>query len=373
MNRILPLTLLAAFVAPLLFVPTGADAIDIKITNKDDPATPCRLHMGTEPGDALQLDPNGAPGDLMVRGTFSPGDPCISGGGPTPAPTGTVALPPGTTPVADVPFNVNWTAQNAVACTFTGTGWSGDACGGTQPACNPQGASGTKSVQLSAGSYEFGLTCTNGVDPAVEVAAPVFVVTPPGESCGYGLPAGTQRQMVADVKFLTNPFVYHQPMLKFGDLFGFFTNCVPAAGGVCENVLPFPGLNGTVPIVTAETSKYISLAFTTAGLAPGQLSGKFTVSTSNMVYSQDQFTISDRCGDFDVQGPFLSQNPKCVQEVTPKSQFFNWVAAPSNNYCELLNSAGVNDPNKIWYLNIRVLECDDPPGTCRVNIKNQIN
>src|SRR5690606_26812699 len=151
MNRILPLTLLAAFVAPLLFVPTGADAIDIKITNKDDPATPCRLHMGADPGDALQQDPNGAPGDLMVRGTFSPGDPCISGSGSNPDPTGTVNLATGTTPIANQPFDVNWTALDATACSFTGSGWSGDACGGTEPACNPNGAAGTKTVILGEG------------------------------------------------------------------------------------------------------------------------------------------------------------------------------------------------------------------------------
>lgn len=372
MNRILPLTLLAAFAAPLLLVSPRAGAIDIKITNKNDPAVPCRLHMGTEPGDALQLDPNGAPGDLMVRGTFSPGDPCISGGGPTPAPTGTVALPPGTTPIADVPFNVNWTAQNAVACTFTGNGWSGDACGGTEPACNTGGSSGTKSVQLAAGSYDFGLTCTNGVDPAVVVADPVFVVSPTGSgTCGYGLPAGMQRQTVADVKFLTATAIFHQPMLRFGDLFGFASSCIPAAGGICLDVTPFPGLSGPAVQYTAENSKYIALEFTTAHVPFGKTSGELTVSPSNMVVSNTQWSISDRCGDFDPQGPFLSQHSKCLATSVAPKQGFGWSLVPSAWNCPLLNSAGVNDPNKVWYLNVRINSCSDGGGACRLMINNQ--
>lgn len=371
MNRITPLMLLAAIAAPLLLASPRAGAIDIKITNNNDPAIPCRLHMGTAPGDALQLDPNGAPGDLMVRGTFSPGDPCISGGGPTPAPTGTVALPPGTTPVADTPFNINWTAQNAVACTFTGTGWGGDACGGSQPACNSQGSSGTKSVQLAAGSYDFGLTCTNGVDPAVVVADPVFVVSPPGgATCGYGLPGGTQRQMVADVKFLTAPTVFHQPMLRFGDLFGFSSSCIPLAGGICVDVLPFPGIGGPAVQYTAESQKYIALEFTTANVPITKTSGEITVSTSNMVESVTQWSISDRCGDFDPQGPFLSQRPQCIdQHVSPK-EGFGWSMVSSAWNCPLLNSAGVNDPSKVWYLNIRVGSCSDGAGSCRIMMNN---
>jgi hypothetical protein len=86
-------------------------------------------------------------------------------------------------------------------------------------------------------------------------------------------------------------------------------------------------------------------------------------------------SISDRCGDFDPNGPFLSGHPKCMKDVRIE-QTFLWTTAPSANVCSFRDAAGVVDPNKTWYVNLQVLECDyragdDLPALCRLNVLNQ--
>jgi hypothetical protein len=219
------------------------------------------------------------------------------------------------------------------------------------------------------------------VDPAVLVADPTFEVLPAStETCGFGLDASVARQTRGDVLFGVHPsVVFSQPLLKWGDLWGFGWTCQMDPNGACATVLDFPFILGSQPVLKAETAKYVSLPFTTAGLlgiVPPMTSGAFKPSSSaGTPGTVIRMSISDRCGDFDPNGPFLSGHPKCMKDVRIE-QTFLWTTAPSANVCSFRDAAGVVDPNKTWYVNLQVLECDyragdDLPAICRLNVLNQ--
>lgn len=186
--------------------------------------------------------------------------------------------------------------------------------------------------------------------------------------CGFGTDA--PRQMIGDVSFLSNPGRHYlQPLDRFGSLFGFYFDC-PMVHGACTDVTPFSGTN-TVPILRTSRNGYVALAFTTEHLEPGQTAGYQVVSTSNQVFSLTEWSISPRCGDFDVLGPWLVAHPQCHAMLTPKAGAMRWTIAPSALNCRIVGDDGAADPGRTWYLNFRVIDCDAPGATCPVNIKNQ--
>ena len=179
--------------------------------------------------------------------------------------------------------------------------------------------------------------------------------------CGFGTDA--PRQMSGDVSFISNPGRhYTQPLERFGQLFGFYFNC---PGSTCEDWTPFPGTN-TVPILRTRMDGYVALAFDTSGLN-GETFGYQVVSTSNQVFSVTEWSISDRCGDFDPLSPWLAAHPQCHQYLTPKAGSMRWtIDTTSPNACPI-----GDDPSRQWWLNFRVLECETQGATCAVNVKNQ--
>src|SRR5690606_19981783 len=186
------------------------------------------------------------------------------------------------------------------------------------------------------------------------------------QGCGFGVPPLTLRQLIGDVSFLSNPARHYlQPLQKFGDLFGFYFNC---PGMTCTDVTPFPG-TATVPILRTSRSGYVALEFNTQHIGAA-LAGYQVVSTSNQVFSRTEWSYSDRCGDFDRQGPWLSAHPECIKILQPKNGYNRWTVTSPSAVCQLLNDEGVDDPNRTWWLNFRVLDCDTLV-TCNINVKNQ--
>lgn len=184
--------------------------------------------------------------------------------------------------------------------------------------------------------------------------------------CGFG--TELPRQMIGDVSFLSNPGRHYlQSLTTFGSLFGFFWDC-PMVHGECIDVVPFPGMSGPAPILRMNANSFVALQFTTEHIGEAT-NGAITISTSNHVFSKLEFSMSDRCGDFDRTTGFLSTHPNCIQQRTPKAGSFKWAVVPSDFVCSITDSNGNDDHNKIWYFNMRVIECEYTP-ICPVNFNN---
>jgi hypothetical protein len=190
--------------------------------------------------------------------------------------------------------------------------------------------------------------------------------------------AGMPRQESGLVYFGNIPGVhFNQPLEKWGDLWGFRYTCSPDGNGTCEDVADFPNELGSQPVLLANTSQFVALRFTAAGaIAIGMTSGSFKPSPSaGDDDTQVRMSISDRCGDFDPNGPFLSSHPKCIKNVAVKNTFL-WTTEPSPWSCSLRGADGQLDPDKTWYVNMKVDRCaglDGPwlPPQCLINILHQ--
>ena len=238
------------------------------------------------------------------------------------------ANPSTVTQGANVSFQ--WTSRGAWEC--EGAGLAGTTWNGTGKL--PDGNQSVNTGPLSPATYTADLLCSNG--PVMDQQSATFTVVEDSgggpQNCideGRVPPAGLSRDTTA----LSNIFnqTFPDPTLTWDDLFG---GAFPDSGSVYWKT---------------QRDQYISLEFTTAGVATGT-DGRLELNNpqSSFNFGLSLVTFSQCPGDF------LDQPDSDCKKLINNGGI-NWSVGTSGfNECEL-------EPNTTYYLNVLHTTNEQPP------------
>jgi len=347
----------AALVGPLLIVATPKAEAQVTLNLTTTQQTNCTV---TTDAQGIRLVPGGT--DLIATGVTLSGTGCGIQGGTPPTPNPFAITPSPTGGQIGTTFQLAWSvANNPTSCTGTASldgsstsvpGWT-DVTSATSP----------RTVTLNAaGTYQFGLTCTNSAGSASGNTS--IVVTTTG---GAGCPAG--RQTTAQICYQNLGSCASRDMTQFAQLFGY------SAPGTGTPTL-FPGLDGlslTIKDASKAAGSYFASQFTmptnlgaleNGAISKGQTYGNHSVT----------FSISPNCGDF---SNTTVPNPNvCLYAEAPQGDWngVSW-KSPSNSRvaCPLT-------PGQTYYLNVKFTTPPTDSGgntnctatTCNLPLANRV-
>lgn len=345
-----------ALIGSLLFVagPKAEAQVTLNLTTAQQ--ANCTV---TTDAQGIRLAPGGT--NLIATGVTLQGTGCgIQGVAPTPNPFTITPNPTGGQ--EGTTFQLAWSVTNATSCTGTASldgsstsvpGWT-DVTSTTSP----------RTVTLStAGTYQFGLTCSNASGSASGSTSVVVTVGGGSGNC----PAG--RQTTAQICYQNLTLCASRDMTQFAQLFGY---SAPGNG----TPTPFPGLDG-LSLTIKDASKTAGAYFASQFTMPTNLSPtEYGFIQKGQTYGNHSitFSISPNCGDF---SNTTVPNPNvCLYAEAPQGDWngVSW-KSPSNSSvaCPLT-------PGQTYYLNYKFTTPPTDTGTgsncnattCNMPLKNAV-
>lgn len=333
--RIRNILLMSALLAP---ISAFAGDLVLKLGTTNDPRIPITGLVTVNPssGDVI-VDP------VASAGTAGDGWCPVGTGGGTPAPTVNYSVDNASLPVGGGTVNLSWTSTNATGCTASSSpsvnGWSGSVA-----------TSGSVAVALSAsGTYTFSLYCSGAGGNSGTSTRQVVVATATTSTECTNRPAPTQ--LTRQTTFYNGGIYAHNSNKDIPGGTTSVTTHDPVLGPFGYTYINEKE-DAYIPI---ENAKYISLQFSTAGLASGTY-GRVSWEQPTSNGAPLTVMLSPCPGDFQ-----YVTSAKC--KVTLGYGALTWYitsgTSPSTT-CKL-------EPNKTYYINAAFVESTDyTTGSCTV-------
>ena len=348
-----------ALVGPLLFAASPKVEAQVTLNLTTTQQTNCTV---TTDAQGIRLVPGGT--ELIATGVTLSGTGCgTQNGGSPPSPNPFTITPSPTGGQVGTTFQLAWSlANNPTSCTGTASldgsstsvpGWT-DVTSATSP----------RTVTLNtAGTYQFGLTCSNAAGSA---SGTTSVVVTTGGGSG-NCPAG--RHTTAQICYQNLTQCASRDMTQFAQVLGYATS---ASG----TPTLFPGLND-LSITIKDASKAQGAYFASQFTMPTNLSpSEFGIIQKGQTYGNHSltFSISPNCGDF---SNTTVPNPNvCLYAEAPNADWLGvtWKSASNGMVaCPLT-------PGQTYYLNYKFTTPPTDTGTgsncistsCNMPLKNAV-